>query len=65
MFDLGFEVRHLVSKYADIEGTTPSAAIRDILTELVHCCRERGLSFDERVEAAQEVADEELATERS
>lgn len=55
-YDLGYEVRRLISTYGDVEGTTRSGAIRDVLTEIAHLCRESGIDFDERVDAAAEVA---------
>ena len=35
------------------------AAVRDILTDLMHFCEQEGLDFDERLEMAREVRGEE------
>lgn len=58
-YDLGYEVRRLISTYSDIEGTSRAGAIRDVLTEIAHLCRESDIDFDERVDAAAEIAQEE------
>jgi len=60
LFDLGFEVRRLLSLHGEMEGTNLRAAIRDLLTEVAHVCHERAIDFDERVDAAAEVAAQEL-----
>lgn len=59
MFDLNYEVRRLLSLHGEREGTSLSGAIRDLLTEVAHICHERGIDFDDRVDAAAEVAAEE------
>lgn len=59
-FDLGFELRRLISVHGEIEGTSLRGAIRDMLTEIALICRERGIDFDERVDSAAEVAAQEV-----
>jgi len=60
LFDLGYEVRRLLSLHGEMEGTNLRGAIRDLLTEVAHVCRERGIDFDERVDAAAEIAASEV-----
>ena len=59
-FDLGYEVRRLISLHSDLAGTTLRGAIRDVLTEVAHVCHRHDIDFDERVDAAAEVAAEEM-----
>lgn len=40
-----------------------NSGIRDILTDLVHLCDEKGIDINERLYAAQDVAEEELDNE--
>lgn len=62
LFDLGFEVRRLLSLHGEMEGTSLSGAIRDLLTEVAHVCHEKGIDFDERVDSAAEIAAEEVGS---
>ncbi len=52
-------VSELVKTVENAEGTNLAGAVRDILTDLVHFCKDHGLDFDERVQAAKEVSEEE------
>lgn len=56
---LGKRLRKLLKKYKKAEGTDEKGAIRDLLTEVFHLCRKRGLDFDDRAYLAKLVADEE------
>ena len=48
-------------KFAQDRGECPTkGAIRDILTDMMHICKEQGIDFDERLESAREVYNEEL-----
>jgi hypothetical protein len=57
-YDLGYEVRRVLSTYSDLEGCSRRAAIRDALTELARLAIEERLDFDALVDAAIEVAQE-------
>ena len=59
-FDLGHEVSRLISLHSDLAGTTLRGAIRDVLTEVARVCHEHDIDFDERVDAAAEVAAEKM-----
>lgn len=64
--DLLIPLFRLISKYRRRCGCTPSAAIRDLLTDIMHVCRfEGGIDFDERVRSAKEVYEVEIENEIS
>lgn len=58
------QVKALVKHVEEKCGTDDEGAIRDILTELMHLCSERGYDFFERVDAANEVYEEECDEEK-
>jgi len=50
----------LITSYQNRVGTTMAGAVRDVLSDLKHISDEEGLEFSERVDAAVEVALEEV-----
>lgn len=58
-FDLRAEVRRLVDESQRRDGTDMDAAIRDVLTELMHLADENGIDIQDRLDAAIAVAREE------
>lgn len=59
LFSIKEQTRRLVADVERVEETGEAGSIRDVLTELTHLTRERGLSITGLLEAAQDVADEE------
>lgn len=57
-------LRKLVSKVEAREGTDTRGALRDTLTDMIHLCRESGVTIDEMLVGARRVAEEELADEK-
>lgn len=45
----------VVNNYIRRDGTYISAAVRDILTDLMHLCEAKKINFEDRVRSAREV----------
>jgi hypothetical protein len=58
--NLQVHVFRLLKKYKGRCGCTTPAAIRDLLTDIMHICRFEVVDFDERVQSAREVYDQEV-----
>ena len=52
----------MLREYARSADTDLSGAIRDLLTELMHLCKDRDEDFDSRLRAASEVYQQEQTT---
>lgn len=59
------ELANLLLRYGTEEGCDEKSAVRDLLTEVIHLCQERGLDFDDRVMQAEEVVEEEAEFART
>lgn len=57
---LQYHIQELIKFARNHNKCSDKGAIRDILTDMMHICREQGIDFDERLEGAREVYAEEV-----
>jgi hypothetical protein len=60
--DIKTSLDALLAKHIKGAGTNMEGAIRDCITQLIHICADNQILFEERVNAAIEVYDEEVET---
>jgi hypothetical protein len=51
--------KKIVKEYVDRDGTINYGAVRDLLTDIMHYCNYCDIHFEDRLEGAREVFNEE------
>jgi uncharacterized protein (UPF0335 family) len=54
-------IQAFIERYEKLTGSEGRSSVRDMLTDLMHLCDARGFDFDEALDGAREVYEQEIA----